>query len=208
VVFRLRPKRRLFFTYGDHMRLFPQFPLRRLAGALVLSAVLSPAFALPVMDMRAEDFLPMAAELQKTLNLNPNQQILWQQVESKTRNLLRERKARRERLQAATQASTQNAGVELRDLAKAVDEETTVSANEEKLLREWWLTVNDALNETQRATVVQLVSEQLLRVPDNGNHAAPHKESGGDQPHRGGGRKGGMGGGAGPGGASINLPGG
>jgi hypothetical protein len=204
VVFRLRPKRRLFFTYGDHMRLFPQFPLRRLAGALVLSAVLSPAFALPVMDMRADDFLPMAAELKKTLNLNTNQQTLWQQVESKTRNLLRERQARRERLQAATQAATQNANVELRDLAKAVDEETAVSANEEKMLREWWLTVNDALNETQRATVVQLVSEQLLRVPDSGGHAAPHKESTGDQPHRGGGRKGGMGGG----GASINLPGG
>ena len=188
--------------------------LRRVSVALALSAALSPAFALPVMDMRAEDLLPMAAELKKSLNLNANQQILWQQIESKTRNLLRERQARRERLQAATLEGSKGANVELRDLAKAVDTESAASANEEKLLREWWLTVNDALNETQRQAVVQLVGEQLLRVPDNGargGDGAPHKQEGGEQ-HRGG-RKGGMGGGmggnsGGPGGASISLPGG
>jgi hypothetical protein len=195
------------------MRLIFSSTLQRLTAALALSAALSPTFALPVMEMRAEDFLPMAAELKKTLNLNPNQQTLWQQTESKTRNLLRERQARRERLQAATLAGTKVAGAELRDLAKAVDEETTVSANEEKLMREWWLTVNDALNETQRQAVVQLVGEQLLRVPDNGaaSHegGAPRKEGGGERRggHKGG--MGGMGGGVGgPGGASISLPGG
>jgi translation initiation factor 1 (eIF-1/SUI1) len=191
------------------MRLVFSSTLQRVTAALVLSAALSPAFALPVMEMRAEDFLPMAAELKKSLNLNPNQQTLWQQTESKTRNLLRERQARRERLQAATLAGTRVAGAELRDLAKAIDEETATSANEEKLMREWWLTVNDALNETQRQAVVQLVGEQLLRVPDNGGShegAAPRKEGG--ERHSGG-RKGGMGGSVGgPGGASINLPGG
>lgn len=191
------------------MRINFRSTLQRLSAALALSAVLSPAFALPVMEMRAEDFLPMAAELKKSLNLNANQQTLWQQTESKTRNLLRERQTRRERLQTATLEATKGANVELRDLAKAVDEETAAAAGEEKLLREWWLTVNDALNETQRQTVVQLVGEQLLRVPDNGAHgAAPHKQEGGEQQHRGG-RKNGMGGSVGgPGGASISLPGG
>ncbi|MYN19921.1 hypothetical protein GTP81_24560 [Rugamonas sp. FT107W] len=192
------------------MRLNFSSTLQRLAVALALSAALLPAHAVPVMDIRAEDMLPMAAELKKSLNLNANQQILWQQTETKTRNLLRERQARRERLQAATLAGAQGgANVELRDLAKAVDEETTASALEEKLLREWWLTVNDALNETQRQAVVQLVAEQLQRVPDSGAHngAMPHKQEGGEQ-HRGG-RKGGMGGSVGgPGGASISLPGG
>jgi hypothetical protein len=188
--------------------------LRRAGAALALSALLlpaSPAFALQVMEMRAEDFVPMAAELKKSLNLNANQQTLWQQVESKTRTVLRDRKTRRDHLQAATQSGTQGAHVELRDLAKAIDEETTVSANEEKLLREWWLTVNDALNESQRQIVVNLVSEQLLRVPDNGAAPRPErKEEGGE--HRGGkggrGGAGGMGVGVGAGGASINLPGG
>jgi len=191
------------------MRINFRSTLQRMSAALALSAALSPAFALPVMEMRAEDFLPMAAELKKSLNLNANQQILWQQTETKTRNLLRERQARRERLQAATLEATKGANVELRDLAKAVDEEANAAASEEKLLREWWLTVNDALNETQRQAVVLLVGEQLLRVPDNGAHgAAPHKQEGGEQQHRGG-RKNGMGGSVGgPGGASISLPGG
>lgn len=185
-----------------------------LAAALLLAAGAMPssALAVPVLDMHAEDFLPMAADLKKALNLNPNQQILWQQTESKTRNLLRERKIRRDRLQAATQAGTQGANVELRDLTKAIDEETNTAAAEEKLLREWWLTVNDALNESQRQIVVQQVGEHLLRVPDNGAspspHGGEHKEEGGER--RGGGRRGGGAGGigVGAGGANITLPGG
>jgi hypothetical protein len=197
---------------------FPSAAARSLAlaAALLLAAgaMPSPALAVPVLDMHAEDFLPMAADLKKALNLNANQQLLWQQTESKTRNLLRERKIRRDRLQAATQAGTQGANVELRDLTKAIDEETNAAAAEEKLLREWWLTVNDALNESQRQIVVQQVGEHLLRVPDNGvgpsPHGGEHKEEGGER--RGGGRRGGgaggMGVGVGAGGANITLPGG
>src|SRR5471030_2331862 len=153
--------------------------LRRLTGALVLGAMLAPAFALPVMEMRAEDLLPMAAELKKSLALNANQLVLWQQTEGKTRTLLRERQSRRERLQAATLAASQGSGVELRDLLKAVDDETTLSATEEKAMREWWLTVNDALNESQRAAVAQVLGEQLQRVPDSGGRSGgePHKAS-------------------------------
>lgn len=196
----------------------PSFAARRLAlaGALLFGAAALPplALAVPVLDMHAEDFLPMAADLKKALNLNANQQVLWQQTESKTRNLLRERKIRRDRLQAATQAGTQGANVELRDLTKAIDDETSSAAAEEKLLREWWLTVNDALNESQRQIVVQQVGEHLLRVPDNGGgggHGAERKEEGGER--RGGGRKGGggpggVGVGVGAGGANISLPGG
>nr|WP_315220479.1 hypothetical protein [uncultured Duganella sp.] len=193
---------------------FPSAATRALAlaGALLLAGAMpSPARAVPVLDMHAEDFLPMADDLRKALNLNPNQQILWQQTESKTRNLLRERKARRERLQEATQAGTQGANVELRDLTKAIDVEADAAAAEEKLLREWWLTVNDALNESQRKIVAQQVGEHLLRVQDNGGGprgASERKEEGGER--RGGGRRGGgaggMGVGVGAGGASINLP--
>lgn len=185
-----------------------------LVGMLLLAGAMPPpALAVPVLDMHAEDFLPMADDLRKALNLNPNQQILWQQTESKTRNLLRERKIRRDRLQAATQAGAQGANVELRDLTKAIDEETNAAAAEEKLLREWWLTVNDALNESQRQIVAQQVSEHLLRVQDNGGGprgGGERKEEGGER--RGGGRRGGgaggMGVGVGAGGANITLPGG
>jgi len=175
--------------------------------------MLSPAFAVPVMDMRAEDFLPLAADLKQQLKLNANQQTLWQQTESRTRNLLRERKSRRERLQAAALTAAQTPGVELRDVARTVEAESTTAAGEEKQLREWWLIVNDALDETQRGIVAQQLNEHLLRVQDNGGPGpgrGERRDDGGE--HRGGGRKGGgqggMGIGGGAGGASMSLPGG
>jgi hypothetical protein len=182
--------------------------LPRLFAALLLSAVIAPAFALPVMEMRADDLLPLVADLKKALNLNPNQQTLWQQTESKTRALLRERLSRRERLQAAAKTGVEAANVELRDLGAAVDAEAATTAAEDKQMREWWLTVNDALTEPQRRQVAQLVGEQLLRVPDSGMRPAgePRKDEG--EHNRGGHKKGGMGGGMGGNGGSISLPGG
>lgn len=195
------------------MRSTLPFSLRRLAAALALGAMLSPAFAVPVMDMRAEDFLPLAADLKQQLKLNANQQTLWQQTESRTRNLLRERKSRRERLQAAALIAAQTPGVELRDVARTVEAESITAAGEEKQLREWWLIVNDALDETQRGIVAQQLNEHLLRVQDNGGPGpgrGERRDDGGE--HRGGGRKGGgqggMGIGVGAGGASMSLPGG
>ncbi len=181
--------------------------LRLLAGVLLLSAAALPALALPVLDLNLDDLMPMASELKKTLNLNANQQTLWQQTENKTRQLMRERHARRERLQTATQAGLAGARVELRDLVGAVDAETAAAAAEEKQAREWWLIVNDALDEAQRGKVAALVAEQLLRAADHGARpgAAPRgKEEGGE--HRQGGGRGR--GGAGMGGVGIGTPGG
>ena len=195
------------------MRSILPFSLRRLAAALALGAMLSPAFAVPVMDMRAEDFLPLAADLKQQLKLNANQQTLWQQTESRTRNLLRERKSRRERLQAAALTAAQTPGVELRDVARSVEAESTTAAGEDKQMREWWLIVNDALDETQRGIVAQQLNAHLLRVSDPGGPGpgrGERRDDGGE--HRGGGRKGGgqggMGIGVGAGGASMSLPGG
>jgi hypothetical protein len=215
VVFRQRPKRWLFFIYGAYMRFlsrpFP-FALRRVSAALALSALLSPAFAVPVMDMQAEDYMPMAMELKKSLSLNANQQTLWAQVESKTRRLLAERKARRERLQDATLKAAQTPGIELREMSKAVEDEAAVEANEGKLLREWWLTMNDALTEPQRQSVATMISEQLQRVAESGAARPERKEDSGEHKGGKGGRGGpgggsGMGVGVGAGGVNVNVPG-
>ena len=180
--------------------------LRVLGGVLLLSAAALPAQALPVMDLTLDDLMPMASELKKTLNLNANQQTLWQQTENKTRQLMRERHARRERLQTATQAGLAGAKVELRELVGAVDAETAASAAEERQAREWWLTVNDALDESQRGKLAALVAEQLLRAPDSGARpgaATRGKDEGGEHRQGGGRHKGG----AGMGGAGIGTPG-
>lgn len=173
--------------------------LRTAVLALMLAG--SPAvFATPVMDMHAEDLLVMAADFRKELNLNANQQTLWQQTESRTRTLLRERQSRREKMQAASRAALDGKDVELRELVGGLDAETAATAAEEKQLREWWLVVNDALNETQRRQVAVFLAEQMQRMP--GREGGERPQRGGGEGHEGKGRgKGGMGGGmGGPGG--------
>ena len=178
----------------------PRSIARRLAIAaalaFVIGAAAAPAFALPVMDMHIEDLMPMGPDIRKSLNLNANQELLWQQVESKTRQLMRERMSRRERLQSATKLGLAGARVELRDLAGAIDAETAASAAEEKQMRELWLTVNDALTETQRQAVATFFAEQMQRVPDAGpQHGAERGKDDGGGRSRGGRQKpgGGMG---------------
>ena len=182
--------------------------VRRLALALLLGATALTASAVPIAEMRLEDLLPMAPDFKAELKLNANQSTLWQQVEGKSRQLLRERKARRERLQAGVTQGLQAPQLELRDLLAGLDNESTQSLAEEKQLREWWLSVNDALDEHQRQMVAQFVAGQMARVMDA---AAPRSESRGAPGGEHGGRKGGKGGmggvSVGSGGAGITLPG-
>lgn len=183
--------------------LFHLFPLslsvlaRRAGLSLALGLAATCAHALPVMDMRVEDLLPMAAEFKKSLSLSNNQQILWQQIEAKTRHLIHERQSRRERLQAAGKQWLEGSAVELRDMAGALDAESGASAAEEKQLREWWLGLNDALDEKQRQAVATFLLEQLQRVPDNGGRPAAHGKDDGASHTRGGGARRGGGIGAG-----------
>ncbi|WP_395403818.1 hypothetical protein ACHMW6_33910 [Pseudoduganella sp. UC29_106] len=172
--------------------------MNRKSGALSLLAALliglsAPALAVPLMDMKAEDLVPMASEFRKELNLNANQQTLWSQVETRSKNLLRERKARREKLEASTQSALGGKDVELRELTGAMDAETSATAAEDKQLREWWLTVNDALDENQRRQVASFIAEVMTRKDEGpgrpGSGERPAGDGGGR--HRGG--HGGMG---------------
>ncbi|PQO95808.1 hypothetical protein C5614_17225 [Massilia phosphatilytica] len=172
----------------------------------------APSFAVPLMDMRVEDLLFMSADVKKSLNLTPNQQTLWNQIEGRSRSILRERQRRREALQEQAKTLLSKPQMELRDLNRAVEAEATATNTEDKQLREAWLEVNDALDDKQRAQVATFIGEQLMRVVPEGR---PAGEGGGER-SRGGGRPGGMGGHGrggmgggmgGPGGASINLGG-
>ena len=182
--------------------------VRRLGLALLLGTTALTASAVPIAEMRLEDLLPMAPDFKAELKLNANQSTLWQQVEGKSRQLLRERKARRERLQAGVTQGLQAPRLELRDLLAGLDNESTLSLAEEKQVREWWLSVNDALDEQQRQMVAQFIAGQMARVMDA---AVPHSESRGAPGGEHGGRKGGKGGmggvSMGSGGAGMTIPG-
>jgi hypothetical protein len=146
--------------------------------------------------------------------LTPNQQTLWNQVEGRSRSMLRERQRRREALQEQAKAMLAKPDVELRDLNKAVEAESATTAAEDKQLRAAWLEVNDALDDKQRAQVATFVGEQLMRVVPEG-HPGGERGMGSGRPGgmgghgRGrGGMGGGMGGGTGgPGGAAIDIGG-
>jgi hypothetical protein len=131
--------------------------------------------------------MPMASEFRKELKLTPNQQTLWQQVDSRSKAILRERQARRERLQLALKTGLGAPRVELRDLNGALEAEAAASAQEDKALRELWLGVNDALDESQRQQVATMVAEQLMRVPEGEQRkSAPRATEEGKGQHRGG----------------------
>ena len=182
------------------MRCIPTRP-RRLARAAARATLLALALhgasaaAAPLMDLRAEDVLPMAAQLRTSLALNPNQQLLWQQSEARTRALLRERQARRERLQKQAVQLAANPNAELRELGTAAEAEAAASAREDQQLRAAWLTVNDALDDRQRGAVLRLLADQLERVRDG---APPAREGAGRE-----GGHGGPGGGRGRGAGGI-----
>lgn len=147
--------------------------------ALSSLGLTSSAFALPVMELRSEDILQWATGLKESLQLTPNQQILWQQLESKTRAILRDQKSRRERLQANLLRDLDNPAIELRDLAGTVDAESGAGQQEGRQLREIWLTLNDALNDNQRQIVRSFVTDRLQRAADAGHDSSSKPKQGG-----------------------------
>jgi len=188
----------------------------RIARACLFALALGgavPSFAVPIMELRAEDLVPMASELKQTLNLTDNQQTLFTHVESRSRAILRERLHRREALQDQAKAILAKPDVELRDLSKLVEVEGAAATAEDKQLRELWLGFNDALDDKQRHQVAVLLNEQLIRVVPEGRPAGEHSSGeGGGRGTGGRGRRGGMGGGGmggmgGPGGGSVNIGG-
>jgi hypothetical protein len=178
----------------------------RLVVTLALACAAVPSFAVPVYAIQADVLIAMAPDLRKDLNLNPNQQILLGQVDSRSHAILRERTARRERLQRQAKTVVTTPSPELRTLGAALDAEDAAVQAEDKQLRELWLTVNDSLDEKQRQQVAQFVSEQLDRVEGSPMRSEPEKRDGGEKRQRGGkGGMGGMGGAGGMGNGGVNI---
>ena len=174
-------------------------PLRRLVFSLLLASSALPAFAVDVMELRAEQLLFAANDLKATLALSQNQQTLWQQSSGKASAILRARTKRRGALQAELKTRLADPKTELREMGVALDAETDTSAVEDKQLRELWLLVADGLTDPQRVAVNQLLLSQLERVehPEGGQRG--NKEGGPPRgEHSGGHKPGGMGGGQRP----------
>ncbi|ASU40452.1 hypothetical protein hmeg3_20555 [Herbaspirillum sp. meg3] len=185
--------------------LLPRFTSFLQAAALSLSLLAltpMPAQATPLMDLFPEDIINTVQQLKPDLNLNPNQQILWRQTEQKTLAIVRQHQLRRDRLQAETARNMSKPGFELRDLGRAVEQESALSEEDNRQLRELWLTVADALDDTQRQAVQTFIADRLQRAAEHGGSAPEKGEGGRMGGKRGGGgsSSGGMGGSSGMGG--------
>lgn len=133
-------------------------------AALALAALFcaSPlAQAVPITDWRTDDLMMQAAEARKELGLHENQNLLWEQSVRKTRAILRTRKERRELVDATARKAAVDPAAGLRQLAAPLDEDAALSQIEDRQLRETWLTLNDALDDRQRAVVLGRVRSML-----------------------------------------------
>lgn len=189
------------FTFPDLMKL----ATFALAAAFLCTQHL--AYAVPINDWRADDLLMQAADLKKELGLSENQNLLWEQSMRKTRAILRLRKERRDELDAASRKLASEPASELRSLARALADDAASAHDEDKELREIWFTMNDALDDRQRALVLARFRSILERQPPG-----PGGERGEGRPERagksdGGGRAGRRPGGmpAGGGNAGIGM---
>jgi hypothetical protein len=124
------------------------------------------ALAIPAMDAQLDDLMMQAIDVKQSLNLTPNQQTLWRQVEGKMHAIAEARRRRRDQLQSDMRKGVADSTTELRDLAKQFEVEEDLSYQENKQLRELFLTVNDALDDVQRKRILVLLSDQLQRVVD------------------------------------------
>lgn len=156
------------------------------------------AYAVPVTDWRADELLMQAPEIKKELGLTENQNLLWEQSMRKTRAILRLRKERRDELDAAARKLAADPAAEPRALARALADDAASVHDEDKELREVWFTMNDALDDRQRALVMARVRSLLERQP-------PEPGSGEGRPERPGKPEGGGRGGRGPGGGGASM---
>lgn len=178
-------KRRLFYARyifaGVSMSLST---LRKIAVPVCFSLFASIVQATPVMELRLDSLLAKAGDLKKELNLNANQQLLWQQTESKLSTMQHQREKRRERLQTELELRLEQNNLELRDLNPQIAQEEQSTLQENQQMRELVLTLNDALDDKQRLSLQMLINASLratadiskTRRPDNAE--APQRKAG------------------------------
>jgi hypothetical protein len=163
--------------------------------AAVLSAP-TLAFAATLFDVPSEEMLRQAGEIRQKLNLQNTQAMLWLQAEGATRDMLRERQARRERLLIELGAALGTA-LPLRDLAKKIAAEEDFSLLETRRNRELWLDIDASLDDASRQAFRSAIRQQLEK-PEGSKDArkdgetSPARENRGGRRGQGGGTGGGM----------------
>lgn len=155
-------------------------------GLFAASMFAGSAYAIDVWEFNAQDVLPILTEFKSTAKLSPNQQTLWLQMEAKTKAILRTREDRRHEIQSGIKRRLQEKSPELRDFVTLLNQDEKISAEENQALREYWMTIYDALNDVQRDMLAVLLNDQLVRVADKPREIKSSGEKPSGTGHRGG----------------------
>lgn len=169
-----------------------------LALFIAAAAVLPSAHATAVMELRIEELLLHPGDLRSSLLLNANQSALWNQVEEKSRALVRVQQQRRKQLQKEFLDGLADPQAEVRNLFGLVDREEAAGSQEDNKLRELFLLFADALDDKQRGVLNLFLRDRLQRSDAPGRDEP--REGGGGPGHKRGGPRGGAGMGGGMGG--------
>lgn len=137
-------------------------PLKALLALIALSVSLA-SDAVTLFDIAPDALLRQSAEIQQKLNLSANQRMLWMQVEGKAGTILLDRQSRREQLLVEV-GSRLTAPVELRDLSKKIAAEEDLSLQESRRIRELWLDIDDALDDSQRRIFHLAMLDQMNKI--------------------------------------------
>ena len=99
-------------------------------------AVIGSAKAASVLDLPGEELLRQAAELRVQRNLTATQAGSWLHVESMSRDVLREQKARQERFQIELREDTSSGPLSVESLAARIDSEDALARENRRMLRQ------------------------------------------------------------------------
>ena len=172
----------------------------------LLILVVSGSRAASILDLPGDEMLRQAAELRTRLNLTAAQAGPWLQAESKSREFLREQKARQERLQIELREEIARGQFSTENFAARIDSEDTVAQEERRHLRQLWVGVLRGLDDTQVRQLRDFLHQALDAAPTTPAMPQPQRDSSADeQPKQRGGHGGrggigsGMGGGMGGG---------
>jgi len=120
------------------------------------------------------------AQLHDKLNLNPQQEALWQKALSSTQQTMAQmRKEHKERRDTLLR-KLDNPKVNLHMLAQQMDTMRDQQAAARKQVRDQWLAVYDSLDANQQGQVRSFLRERLERVGHWRKHF-PRDQAGGDE---------------------------
>jgi hypothetical protein len=159
------------------------------------------ARAATLLDLSSDQFLRQAEVLRAQLNLSSVQSVPWLQAEAKSREILREQKARHERFQIELTDKITAGHFSISNALEGAGSEDEATRNDRRMLMDLWSGVFARLDDVQVRQVGQFLSVLMAAPSPVAPEEKPKDLTTGEQPRQRGSR-------GNRGGASMGIGGG